>query len=73
MLRVSAKGYIVHLIMLSINCVMSSLKLVVIQVSACPECRELYHEKTRRHRYAEKAADRLLGLQQERAKVLESL
>ena len=59
--------------MLTTNCVMSSLKLVVIQVSACPECRESYHEKMRRHRYAEKAADRLLGLQQERAKVLESL
>ena len=43
------------------------------QVSVCPECREVYPKKARRHRYAEKAAERLSGLQKERAKILESL
>ena len=42
------------------------------QVSACPECREVYPEKAKRHRYAEKAAEKLSGLQEERAKILES-
>ena len=42
------------------------------QVSACPECRQEYPEKPRRHRYAEKSAGKLSGLQQERAKILES-
>ena len=39
-------------------------------MSACPECREVYPKKARRHRYAEKAADDLSGLQQEKENIL---
>ena len=47
-------------------------KLVVFQVSICPECREPYPVKPRRHRYAEKAADELNALESERAEILDS-
>ena len=56
-----------------VNIFLSSALTSFFQVSVCPECREVYPKKARRHRYAEKAAERLLGLQQERAKILESL
>ena len=41
------------------------------QVSICPECREPYPEKGKRHRYAEKAAEELAGLVEERARVMD--
>jgi len=39
-------------------------------MSACPECREAYPEKVRRHRYAEKAAEELSGLEEEMENIL---
>ena len=42
------------------------------QVSTCPECRDPYPAKPRRHRYAEKAAEELAGFRCERAKILDS-
>ena len=36
-------------------------------MSICPECREPYPKKAKRHRYAEKAAEELAGLMEERA------
>jgi len=42
------------------------------KVSICPECREPYPKKAKRHRYAEKAAEELAGLMEERAEVLNS-
>jgi len=42
------------------------------KVSTCPECRESYPSKAKRHRYAEKAAEELAGLLEERARVLNS-
>merc|ERR1712130_1069730 len=42
------------------------------KVSICPECREPYPEKPRRHRYAEKAAKELEALILERAELLDS-
>ena len=43
-----------------------------IQVSICPECREPYPSKAKRHRYAEKAAEELAALVEERAQVLDA-
>jgi len=40
------------------------------KVSVCPECREPYPERNRRHRYAEKAAEELAGLMAERDEAL---
>ena len=48
------------------------LILPMFQVSICPECREPYPEKPRRHRYAEKAALELEALILERAELLDS-
>ena len=42
------------------------------QVSICPECREGYPEKGKRHRYAEKAAEELAGLMEERARLFDT-
>jgi len=42
------------------------------KVSICPECREPYPEKAKRHRYAEKAAEELAGLMEERARALDT-
>ena len=42
------------------------------QVSICPECREPYPTKPRRHRYAEKAAEELDALKSERAEILDA-
>merc|ERR1712130_1098971 len=42
------------------------------KVSICPECREPYPDKPRRHRYAEKAAKELEALILERAELLDS-
>ena len=42
------------------------------QVSVCPECREPYPEKPRRHRFAERAAEELAALESERAEILDS-
>jgi len=42
------------------------------QVSVCPECREPYPEKPRRHRFAERAAEELAALESERADILDS-
>merc|ERR1719195_906547 len=42
------------------------------KVSVCPECREPYPEKPRRHRFAEKAARDLDALLLERAELLNS-
>merc|ERR1712099_36175 len=42
------------------------------KVSTCPECREPYPEKPRRHRYAEKSSEELAGFMEERAKILDS-
>ena len=42
------------------------------QVSTCPMCRELYPAKPRRHRYAEKAAEELSGLEKERGRILDN-
>merc|ERR1712037_154473 len=42
------------------------------KVSICPECREAYPDKPRRHRYAEKAAKELEVLILERAELLDS-
>jgi len=42
------------------------------KVSICPECREPYPSKAKRHRYAEKAAEELAGFMEERAQVLNS-
>ena len=42
------------------------------QVSICPECREPYPEKAKRHRYAEKAAEELAELFEQRAQVLDN-
>ena len=53
------------------TCNFSSI-LVFSQVSTCPECRESYPSKAKRHRYAEKAAEELAGLLEERARVLNS-
>ena len=41
-------------------------------MSVCPECRELYPEKPRRHRFAERAAEELAALESERAEILDS-
>merc|ERR1719507_1164714 len=43
------------------------------KVSTCPECREPYPDKPRRHRYAEKAAKELEALILERAELLNSV
>ena len=43
------------------------------QVSVCPECRETYPEKPRRHRFAERAAEELAALESERADILDSI
>jgi len=43
------------------------------KVSICPECREPYPDKPRRHRYAEKAAKELEALILERAELLNSV
>ena len=40
------------------------------QVSICPECREPYPEKAKRHRYAEKATEELAELLEQKAQVL---
>merc|ERR1711962_1728870 len=42
------------------------------KVSTCPECREPYPKKPRRHRYAEKSSEELAGFMEERAKILDS-
>jgi len=42
------------------------------KVSICPECREPYPDKAKRHRYAEKAAEELAGFMEERAQVLDT-
>jgi len=42
------------------------------KVTICPECREPYPSKPRRHRYAEKAAEELDALMLERAEILDS-
>merc|ERR1712083_127686 len=42
------------------------------KVKICPECREPYPNKPRRHRYAEKAAQELEALILERAELLDS-
>jgi len=42
------------------------------QVSVCPECREPYPDKPRRHRFAERAAEELAALESERAEILDS-
>ena len=39
-------------------------------MSVCPECREPYPERNRRHRYAEKAAEELVSLMAERDEAL---
>ena len=41
-------------------------------MSVCPECREPYPEKPRRHRFAERAAEELAALESERAEILDS-
>ena len=41
-------------------------------MSVCPECREPYPEKPRRHRFAERAAEELAALESERADILDS-
>ena len=41
-------------------------------MSLCPECREPYPDKPRRHRFAERAAEELAVLESERAEVLDS-
>jgi len=43
------------------------------KVKICPECREPYPDKPRRHRYAEKAAKELEALILERAELLNSV
>ena len=40
------------------------------QVSECPECRQPYPGRPRRHRYAERAAKELEGLRRERGQIL---
>merc|ERR1712080_291588 len=42
------------------------------KVSICPECREPYPAKAKRHRYAEKAAEELAELMEERDQFLNS-
>jgi len=42
------------------------------KVSICPECREPYPTKAKRHRYAEKAAEELAGFMEERDQFLNS-
>ena len=49
-----------------------NIEHVIFQVSLCPECRELYPEKAKRHRFAEKAAEELAGLLEQRAQVLDT-
>ena len=41
-------------------------------MSVCPECREPYPDKPRRHRFAERAAEELAALESERAEILDS-
>ena len=41
-------------------------------MSLCPECREPYPDKPRRHRFAERAAEELAVLESERAEILDS-
>ena len=41
-----------------------------LKVLNCPECRKPYGENLRRHRFAEKAANDLSELEQEREKIL---
>ena len=41
-------------------------------MSVCPECREPYPDKPRRHRFAERAAEELAALESERAEILNS-
>ena len=50
----------------------SLLSSSLFQVSVCPECREPYPEKPRRHRFAERAAEELAALESERADILDS-
>ena len=44
--------------------------LASLKVPNCPECRKPYGENLRRHRFAEKAANDLSELEQEREKIL---
>ena len=41
-------------------------------MSTCPECRNRYPARPRRHRYAEKAAEELAELKEKRAQILNS-
>ena len=41
-------------------------------MSTCPECRNPYPARPRRHRYAEKAAEELAELKEKRAQILNS-
>ena len=40
------------------------------KISQCPECREIYREAYKRHRFVEKAAEKLESLYRERVEVL---
>ena len=40
-------------------------------MSICPECREEYPERARIHRYAERIAKELAGLEKERQMILD--
>ena len=41
------------------------------QVSICPECREAYPEKGKRHRYAEKSLEDLVKMKEELSELKE--